>query len=40
LVIVGGVLQQNPFYVPPDQFLQELRERGGKRTGAARAPAR
>lgn len=26
-VIVGGVLQQNPFYVPPDQFLAELRAR-------------
>jgi hypothetical protein len=22
--IVGGVLQQNSFYVPPDQFLEEL----------------
>jgi DcmR-like sensory protein len=28
LVIIGSVLQQNPFYVPPDQFLEELRERG------------
>lgn len=27
VVIVGGVLQQNPFFVPPDQFLLELRER-------------
>jgi hypothetical protein len=27
MVIVGGVLQQNPFYVPPEQFLLELRER-------------
>ncbi len=27
-VIIGGVLQENPFYVPPDQFLRELRERG------------
>ena len=26
-VIVGGVLQQNPFFVPPDQFLAELRAR-------------
>jgi MEDS: MEthanogen/methylotroph, DcmR Sensory domain len=26
-VIVGGVLQENPFFVPPDQFLLELRER-------------
>jgi len=24
---VGGVLQENPFFVPPDQFLLELRER-------------
>jgi hypothetical protein len=28
-VIVGGVLQQNPFFVPPDQFLAELRSRKG-----------
>lgn len=27
MVIVGGVLQENPMYVPPDEFLQELRER-------------
>jgi hypothetical protein len=27
LVIVGGVLQENPLYVPPEQFLAELRER-------------
>jgi hypothetical protein len=26
-VIVGGVLQENPFFVPPDQFLLEIRER-------------
>jgi hypothetical protein len=23
-VIIGGILQENPFYVPPDQFLREL----------------
>ena len=23
--IVGGVLRENPFYVPPDQLLRELR---------------
>jgi hypothetical protein len=28
MVIIGGLLQQNPFFVPPDQFLAELRERG------------
>lgn len=26
-VIVGGVLQENPFFVPPDEFLEELRRR-------------
>ena len=26
-VIVGGILQENPFYVPPEQFLAELRAR-------------
>jgi hypothetical protein len=26
LVIIGGLLQENPFYVDPDQFLLELRE--------------
>jgi len=30
MVIVGGILQENPFYVPPDQFLRELRERKGQ----------
>lgn len=27
LIIVGGILQENPFYVPPDEFVRELRER-------------
>jgi len=27
MVIIGGILQQNPFFVPPDEFLNELRER-------------
>jgi len=26
-VIIGGILQQNPFFVQPDEFLRELRER-------------
>lgn len=26
-VIIGGVFQQNPFYIPPEQMLRELRER-------------
>jgi hypothetical protein len=27
LVIIGGLLQENPFFVPPDQMLLEIRER-------------
>jgi hypothetical protein len=27
MVIIGGVLQANPFWVPPDEFLRELRSR-------------
>ncbi|HET9766056.1 MAG TPA: MEDS domain-containing protein [Thermoanaerobaculia bacterium] len=32
-VIIGGVLQENPFFVPPDQFLLEIRERRSARKG-------
>jgi hypothetical protein len=31
LVLIGGILQENPFFVPPDKFLAELRERGTTR---------
>jgi MEDS: MEthanogen/methylotroph, DcmR Sensory domain len=27
MTIIGGILQENPFYVPPDEMLRELRER-------------
>jgi MEDS: MEthanogen/methylotroph, DcmR Sensory domain len=27
MIIIGGMLQQNPFFVPPQEFLRELRER-------------
>lgn len=33
-VIVGGILRQNPFHVPPEEFLPELRAR--RRTEAKR----
>lgn len=26
-VLIGGILHENPFFVPPDEFLRELRER-------------
>jgi MEDS: MEthanogen/methylotroph, DcmR Sensory domain len=35
VVIVGGVLQENPFFVPPDQFLVELRQRKSSRSSQA-----
>jgi len=31
LVIIGGVLQENPFYVPPDEFLEEIRAARSRR---------
>jgi len=31
MVIVGGVLQENPLYVPPEELLEELRKRKGER---------
>jgi hypothetical protein len=34
VVIIGGVLQQNPFYVQPDEFLGEMCERRARRTTA------
>jgi hypothetical protein len=30
MVIIGGVLQEKPFFVPPDEFLREVRERTGQ----------
>jgi hypothetical protein len=35
VVIIGGLLQENPFFVPPDQFLLELRERRAVRQSAS-----
>ena len=34
LVIIGGLLRENPFFVPPDQFLEEMRERRSTRKTA------
>jgi hypothetical protein len=31
IVIIGGILQQNPFYVPPEEFLGEFRERRARK---------
>lgn len=32
MVIIGGLLQQNPFYTPPEEFLHQVRERRARRT--------
>jgi hypothetical protein len=29
LIIIGGIIPENPFFVSPDEFLRELRERTG-----------
>jgi len=34
IVILGGILQHNPFYVQPDAFLAEVRDRRAKRATA------
>jgi MEDS: MEthanogen/methylotroph, DcmR Sensory domain len=35
MIIIGGVLQQNPFFVPPEEFLREFEERRTGRSTAA-----
>jgi hypothetical protein len=37
MVIIGGILQQNPFYIPPDEFLQEFRQRRSRRKNSPAA---
>jgi hypothetical protein len=27
MIIIGGLLQENPFFAPPDEFLRELQQR-------------
>lgn len=38
MIIIGGILQRNPFFVPPAEFLQEIRERrSGRRASSSTA---
>jgi hypothetical protein len=37
MIIIGGILQKNPFFVPPGEFLRELRQR--RADSAASPPA-
>ena len=32
VVIIGGILRQNPFFIPPERFLPEFRARKGRQT--------
>lgn len=34
LIIIGGILQQNPFFVPPETFLRERRDRRTTQAGS------
>jgi hypothetical protein len=36
IVVIGGILQQNPFFQPPEAFLPELRERRAAQTASPR----
>lgn len=35
MIIIGGILQENPFFVPPDEFLKELHAREGARSATS-----
>jgi len=37
MVIIGGILQRNPFYIPPEQFLREFRQRLARRSNPSLA---
>jgi hypothetical protein len=37
MVIIGGILQENPFYISPDEFLQEFRQRRSRRKSSPAA---
>jgi hypothetical protein len=37
MILIGGIVQENPFFVPPDEFLRELRERRAPQTKVAAA---
>lgn len=37
MVIIGGILQENPFFIPPEQMLKELAARKAQAAGAPAA---
>jgi hypothetical protein len=39
MIIIGGILQENPFYVQPEEFVRKLRAREASSQGPAGASA-
>ena len=39
MVIIGGMLHRNPFFVPPDEFLREVRGRRAMRAASSSSAA-
>jgi hypothetical protein len=37
MVIIGGILQENPFFIPSEQMLKELEARKEQAAGAPSA---
>jgi hypothetical protein len=37
MVIIGGILRENPFFMPPDEMLRELRRRKQSAGASSRA---
>ncbi|MFN7135877.1 MAG: hypothetical protein ACK4N5_27680, partial [Myxococcales bacterium] len=35
LSIIGGTIQENPFFTPPEQYLEEIRARSTARRASA-----
>ena len=39
MIIIGGLLHRNPFYVPPEEFLREVRQRRAMRPSSSSTAA-
>jgi hypothetical protein len=39
MIIIGGLLHRNPFYVPPEEFLREVRQRRAMRPSSSSVAA-
>jgi len=39
MIIIGGILQENPYFVPPDELLRELRNRRAAQNAAPSSAA-